>query len=220
MRCCRLVGWKVPTNFEVGKDQCNLHWTLPSENKINLRDLIAATGLVISLKLDSNHQLFSPFDLEIWWMTFLEKNIGHAFFIMSSFVHRFKSIGEFKLELQSGNTQFRSKSVIFLSGVTLKFDGWPWKTIGHLFLATSVCIISSPYVISNWSYGPETAKLGFDLCDLDLWPLILIFCMDFTSVIGNKSWKFHDDTTMGTLYSEKGVTDRRTDRQTDGLNHS
>ena len=25
----------------------------------------------------------------------------------------------------------------FLSRVTLKFDGWPWKTIGHLFYATS-----------------------------------------------------------------------------------
>ena len=25
----------------------------------------------------------------------------------------------------------------FLSRVTLKFDGWPWKTIGHLFCATS-----------------------------------------------------------------------------------
>ena len=24
----------------------------------------------------------------------------------------------------------------FLSCVTLKFDGWPWKTIGHLFYAT------------------------------------------------------------------------------------
>ena len=38
--------------------------------------LIAATGLVILLKLDSNHQLFSPCDLEIWWMTFLEKPLG------------------------------------------------------------------------------------------------------------------------------------------------
>ena len=28
-------------------------------------------------------------------------------------------------------------------------------------------IISSPYVNSNWSYGPETSKLGFDLYDLD-----------------------------------------------------
>ena len=32
-------------------------------------DLIAATGLVILLKLDSNHWFFSPYDLEIRWMT-------------------------------------------------------------------------------------------------------------------------------------------------------
>ena len=38
-------------------------------NKANLRDLIAATGLVILLKLDSNLRFFSPCDLEIWWMT-------------------------------------------------------------------------------------------------------------------------------------------------------
>ena len=35
-------------------------------NKANLRDLIAATGLVILLKLDSNRRFFSPCDLEIW----------------------------------------------------------------------------------------------------------------------------------------------------------
>ena len=38
-------------------------------NKANLRDLIAATGLAILLKLDSNRRFFSPCDLEIWWMT-------------------------------------------------------------------------------------------------------------------------------------------------------
>ena len=37
--------------------------------KANLRDLIAATGLVILLKLDSNRRFFSPCDLEILWMT-------------------------------------------------------------------------------------------------------------------------------------------------------
>ena len=62
--------------LKLAKDQCNLHWTLPSENKANLRDLIAATGLVILHILDSNHQLFSTCDLEIWWMTFLEKPLG------------------------------------------------------------------------------------------------------------------------------------------------
>ena len=64
------------------------------------------------------------------------KWIGHLFYTTLCFVYQFKSMGEFKLELQSGNTQFRSKSVIFLSHVTLKFDGWPWKTIEHLFYAT------------------------------------------------------------------------------------
>ena len=29
------------------------------------------------------------------------------------------------------------KSYAFYSSVTLKFDGWPWKTIGHLFYSTS-----------------------------------------------------------------------------------
>ena len=41
-------------------------------------------------------------------------------------------------------------------------------------------------------------KLGFDLCDLDLWPLTLTFCMDLTLVIGNNSWKFHDDMMIET----------------------
>ena len=39
-------------------------------NKANLTDFIAATGLVILLKLDWNHRFFSPCDLEIWRMTF------------------------------------------------------------------------------------------------------------------------------------------------------
>ena len=65
------------------------------------------------------------------------KTIGHLFYAASSFMHHFIAISEFKLKLQSGNTQFGSKSAIFLCRVTLKFDGWPLKTIGHLFNATS-----------------------------------------------------------------------------------
>ena len=48
------------------------------------------------------------------------KSIGHLSHAASSFVHNFIAIGEFKLELQSGNTQFRSKSMIFLAV-------WPWN---------------------------------------------------------------------------------------------
>ena len=71
------------------------------------------------------------------------------------------------------------------------------------------CIISSTYVNSNWSYSPEMAKLGFDLCDLQLWLLTLTFCMDITFVNGNNSWKIHDDTMTGTLW-------KRCHRRTDG----
>ena len=41
------------------------------------------------------------------------KTIEHLSFAVSSFVQHFIAIGEFKLELQSGNAQFRSNSTIF-----------------------------------------------------------------------------------------------------------
>ena len=63
------------------------------------------------------------------------KTIGHLFYAPSSFVYHFIAFCEIKMKLESGNTKFGSKSAIFLSRVTLKFDRWPWKTIGHLFYA-------------------------------------------------------------------------------------
>ena len=74
---------------------------------------------------------------------------------------------------------------------------------------------------SNWSYGPKTVKWGCDLCDLDLWPLTLNFCMDITCAIDNNSRKFHDDTMMETQWKmchrqTDRRTGRRTDRRTDG----
>ena len=126
--------------------RCNLF--LFEKNKAKLRDLIAATGLVILPKLDSTRRFFSSRDLEI---------IGHLFYITSSFVHHLKPLGEFKLELMSGNAQFGTKSAPPLL---------PWKLtddfeIQHLFFTTlSFMIISKPWVNSNWSYSPETLNSG------------------------------------------------------------
>ena len=104
-------------------------------NKANLRDLKAATGLVILLKLDSNHRFFSPCDLEIWWMTFKTNRAPLLcyFRLCASFqCHRL---------IQTGVTVKKPliwvKIDDFFTRVTLKFDVWPWKTIGHLFYATS-----------------------------------------------------------------------------------
>ena len=95
------------------------------------------------LKLQSGNAQFeskSTIFLAVWPRNFTDdvswKTIGHLFYATWSFVHHFVAFGEFKLELQSGNAQFGSNSTIF-SRVTLKFDGWPSKTIGHLFYVTS-----------------------------------------------------------------------------------
>ena len=79
-------------------------------NKANLRDLIAATGLVIS-----NWIQIVAFSA---WVTlkfdgWARKTIGH-FYTRLSFVHHLKSIGEIKLDLQYGNTEFVSQLAIFV----------------------------------------------------------------------------------------------------------
>ena len=53
------------------------------------------------------------------------KTIGHLFYATSSFVHHFVPIGEFKLELQSGNAQFGPNSTIFRAV-------WPWNLTDDL----------------------------------------------------------------------------------------
>ena len=49
-------------------------------NKANLGDLIAATGIVILLELDSNRRFFSTCDLEIWWMTLKNNGALHQYY--------------------------------------------------------------------------------------------------------------------------------------------
>ena len=66
----------------------------------------------------------------------------------------------------------------FVSRVTLKFDGWHWKTTGHISYTTlSLCSISQPLVNSNWSYSPESNKLDqnriFSRVTLKIWRMTL-----------------------------------------------
>ena len=49
------------------------------------------------------------------------------------------------------------------------------------------CDLEIWWMILKNNRAPETTKLGYDLCDLDLWPMTLTFCMDITFVIGNNS---------------------------------
>ena len=61
--------------------------------------------------LGQNRWCFVLCDLEIWWMT-LENNRASLLCCFKLCAH-FIAIGEFKLELQSGNAQFGSNSKIF-----------------------------------------------------------------------------------------------------------
>ena len=107
------------------------------------------------------------------------KIIGPLFYTTWSFLHHFKSISEFKLELQSGNTQFGSKLTFFLSHVTLKFDGWPWKTIGHLFHATSnfvhhfVAIGKFKLELQSGNAQSGSNLRFLEPCDLEIWWMTL-----------------------------------------------
>ena len=73
----------------------------------------------------------------------IEKKIGHLFYATSSFVFHFIAICEFKMELQSGNAKFWSKSVTFCAM-------WPGNMTDDLekqkgtssMLLQALCIIS------------------------------------------------------------------------------
>ena len=88
-----------------------------------------------TLNLGQNLQFFVLCDLEIWWMI-LENNRAPLLYytkLCASFqIHRWSQIG---VTVRKRSTWV--KICNFWSHVTLKFDGWPWKTIGHLFQATS-----------------------------------------------------------------------------------
>ena len=67
----------------------------------------------------------------------------------------------------------------FYSSVTLKLDGWPSQTIGHLFYATSSFVHHFIAVGEfNWSNSPETPNPGqilrfLEPCDLEIWRMTL-----------------------------------------------
>ena len=91
-------------------------------------------------------------DLEIWWMTLKNKRASllYCFKLCSSLL----ATSEFKLDLQSGNAQFGSKSRIY-------WAMWPWNWTYDLDRQQGISpkppkassITSSPYVNSNRSYA-------------------------------------------------------------------
>ena len=171
-----------------------------SNNKANLRDLIAATGLIILLKLDSNRQFFSPCDLDIWWMTVKNNRalVLHYIKLCASFqIHRWIEIG-----ITVQKRSIRVKIVDFLSRVTLTLDRWPWKTTGHLFYATlsfmhhfkAIGELKLESLSGNVQFGSKSA-IFFVPCDLEIWwrtfknnRAPLLCCFKFCTSFHNHLW--------------------------------
>ena len=71
-------------------------------------------------------------------------------------MYHFTAVSEFKLELQSGNAQTRSKFVLFCPPVTLIFGKWPWNlglTLMDL-LQRSTWLKISPSAGRSWHMRP------------------------------------------------------------------
>ena len=88
-----------------------------------------------NLKLDSNRQFFSTCDLGIWLMTSKNNRALLLYYVklcasfqIHQWIHTGVTVRKRSIRVEIGT---------ILSRMTLKFDGWPWKTIWHRSYATS-----------------------------------------------------------------------------------
>ena len=106
----------------------------------------------------------------------------------------------------------------FFTPVTLKFDGWPWKTIGHFFYATSsflhncvaICEFKLELQSRNTQMGAQFVLTSLTLT-FDLWP----WPFAWTSLLAMA--KLPENFTMirWKKHNKKGVTDGQTETWTD-----
>ena len=87
------------------------------------------------LNSGQNRRFIVPCDLQIWWMTL--KNNGAPLLCLFMLYASFHNHLWIQTKVTVRKCSIRVKIGDFLSPMTLKFDEWPWKTIGHLFYATS-----------------------------------------------------------------------------------
>ena len=88
-----------------------------------------------TLNLGQNWQFFVPSDLEIWQMTLKNNRAPLLYYVKLCawsqshwWIQTWVTVRKRPISVKFDN---------FWRHVTLKFDVWPWKTIEHLFYATS-----------------------------------------------------------------------------------
>ena len=127
-------------------------------NRENLRDLIAAIGLVISPKLDSNHRFFSLCDLEIWWMTSENNRTPLLYYIKLCASNPLvnSNLSYSPDTLNSGQNQ-RFFCPVWTRNLTHDLEK---QRSASSMVPQAKCIISYPLMNSKWGYSPETPNMG------------------------------------------------------------
>ena len=167
-----------PSNLTQIFSPCDLEIWWMTSNKANLRDLIAATGLVILLKLDSNRQLISPCDLEIWWMTLKNNKASLLYYIKicASFqIHRWIQTGVTvrKRSIRVKIGDFFVQHDLEIWWMTLKNNRAPFLYYIKLCVAfQSHWYIQTGVTVQKLSIWVKISDF-FVLCDLENWRMTL-----------------------------------------------
>ena len=133
------------------------HWWIQTEVTVRKRPIRVKFDYFLS-------RVSLKFDVWPW------KTKGHLFYVTSSFVQHFVPIGEFKLELQSGNAQSGSNSTIFIEPcdleiwrITLKNNRAPLLCYfklcvafhSHWWIWTGVTVRKRPIWVNSTIFSAE-----------------------------------------------------------------
>ena len=117
-------GWPWKTIGHLFYTTSSFEYDLKSISKVKLE---LQSG---KAQFGSKVIFFVPRDLEIWWMT-LKNNRAPLLYYIKLWAS-FQSHGWIQTWVTVRKRSILVKMGNFKSCVTLKFDGSPWKTIGHL----------------------------------------------------------------------------------------
>ena len=182
------------------------HWLIQTGVTVQKRSIWVKIGIVQSC-------MTLKFDVWPW------KTIRHLCYVTLSFMHHFKAITGFKLELRSGNAQFGLELTFFepcdLVIWQMILKGYRAPLLSHIkhcasfhyhmWIQTGVTV----WKLLNWVLTSVTLTSdlylnlhGPHFCHWQSLPKI--------------SWRYND----GNIVKRVWQAERQTDRQTDGLNHS
>ena len=140
-------------------------------------------------------RFLEPCDLEIWRMTFKNNRAPLlCYFKLCASFHSHWRISNLSYSPETPNL---GQICRFLAPCELEIWRMTFKNNRAPLLSNIKLYVSFHHRM--WiQTGVTVRKRKFRSWPLWPWPLTLTFCMDLTLVQCDNSWKFHDDTMMGT----------------------